>query len=132
MPFLKNFPMLARYHAMLESLPNPMPIQSVVRDSINHLLENIHTFNEHISHDSPFVHEFFTIIEREDASYDNCFSLLECLATFFREKVLRHKAEPAPMENSLLTHFERSGEWNPTDDSLVSRWYWLELPQRHR
>ena len=132
MPFSSNTQALRRFHTALADIPQPAPVQAVVRDCINHVLENARIFDAHVSGDSPFVKEFFATVKDLDTTCDGCFGVLECLVIFFREKTLRCPDVPCqPVEESLLQHFERSGHWDVSDDTLVTNWYWSELPQRY-
>lgn len=130
MPFSSNHAELLRYHSALAALTNPSPVQSVVRDSLGHILQYLQVFDTHIDAESPFVKEFMQMSRAVDTSSDACFSALECLALFFREKFLRSKQSPAAAEASLLHHFEESGKWDALDGTLVSQWYWQLLPTR--
>lgn len=133
MPFAKKFETLKQFHSRLQVLAHPTPLQATARDALTFLINNVNIFNRHVSHDTPFLREFFAIAENKDVSCESCFSLIECIVIFFREKALRiPHAAPAPEEEKLLRHFENSGEWEPVDGTLVSWWYWAELPLRHQ
>ena len=61
--------------------------------------------------------------------WDTAFGLLEDLAVFTREKVLRTGfADATETEGSLLCYFETSGYWKAGDGTLVSEAYYVTLP----
>lgn len=132
MSFPDKSRVLAAYQAALEALEKHSPVQVLVRDGMRQLQQNAVDFEQYVSPDSPFLKEFWETVKTREVSEDACFALLECMATFFREKALcRALDELAATEKSLLAYFERSGHWRPTDVTLVSQWYWQELPWRH-
>lgn len=63
------------------------------------------------------------------AMWDTAFGLLEDMAVFVREKVLRTGfANATETEGSLLRYFETSGYWKAGDGTLVSEAYYVTLP----
>ena len=133
MTFTVNIQTMEFFYAKLSSLAKPAPVQCVVRDSLRHVCDHARDFDKIVSKDSPFFKEFFCVLAQGDASADTCFSLLECLIIFCREKALFLGATTlAAMEHGLLSHFENSGEWDdPALQTLMAQWYWKVLPQRH-
>ncbi len=60
---------------------------------------------------------------------DTAFMLVEDMAALFRERILREpEAPPRDVEQALLAHFERCGEWLPADGTTVTDWYYVRLP----
>lgn len=60
---------------------------------------------------------------------DTAFMLVEDMAALFRERSLREpEAPPRDVEQALLAHFERCGEWLPADGTTVTDWYYVRLP----
>lgn len=132
MPFSTHIQTLRQYHAVLGEIPRPEPVQALVRDCVSHVLAHARSFDTYVSGDSPFLKEFLDAASCGDTSGDQCFSVLECLVIFFREKSLRSPdTSKHPLESSLLHHFESSGKWDANDGTLVTSWYWSKLPQRH-
>ncbi len=76
-----------------------------------------------------FFEHFCQCIPRDHLTVDDTFSLLEDMLIFIREKTLRapcrHTCE---QEKALLFWTESGQEWNPTDGSLFSHYYFYEIP----
>ena len=59
--------------------------------------------------------------------------MFECIVIFIR---MRQMAKPhtalSATEQEVLEYFETSDEWQDSDDTLVSQWYWKHLPEKCR
>lgn len=133
MAFTANAQMMEQFCAKLNALQQPSPTQEVLRDILCHVRHNTRSFDGNVSTDSPFFSEFFESLRSCDTCDDNCFSMLECVIIFCREKALRcYDEEVALMEHGILRYFEASGIWDdPGHETLVGQWYWSVLPQRY-
>ncbi len=56
------------------------------------------------------------------------FAMVESLALVMRETALRTGTPPTQAETALLKYFEESGNWSPKDKTLVSDYYYREIP----
>lgn len=133
MAFTTNAQMMEQFCAKLNAMQHPSPTQTVLRDILVYVHKNTRSFDGNISTDSPFFQEFFEALRSCSTCEDNCFSMLECMIIFCREKALRFGAEQLSlMEHGILRHFEKSGMWeDPARETLVSQWYWTVLPKRY-
>lgn len=84
-----------------------------------------------------FVQEAGSLLEDIVASagqQDNdidalCFTITECLAVIFRERVLcRPDGQARDIEARLFEYFENSKDWSPNDGNLVTYFYYTKLP----
>lgn len=133
MPFSTHLQSLSKIHDTLLSLEQPTQIQILVREATGHIIQNCTMFNGCVTLDTPFLREFFTSINTTSFPMgdENSFALFECLAIFFREKRLRLGAEKlAAPEQAVLTYFENSGHWSPSQTTLINDWYWHKLPKK--
>lgn len=133
MAFTANAQIMDQFCVKLNALQQPTPTQEVLRDILCHVRNNAQSFDGSVSTDSPFFQEFFDELRSCNTCDDNCFSMLECLIVFCREKTLRSHDEDIPLlEHGILRHFEVSGMWDdPEQATLVGQWYWSVLPQRY-
>lgn len=75
-----------------------------------------------------FFHELATLPQSDESHW---MSLFEDMAILFREHALGNAASEISLEGTrLLECFETCGLWAPGDGTLVSQWYWEELPRR--
>lgn len=133
MPFSTHLQSLSSIHDILLALERPTQIQTLVCDATGHIIQNCTMFNGCVTLDTPFLREFFTSINASTFATDEdaCFTLFECLAIFFREKRLRLGADKlAPAEQTVLTYFEHSGNWEPSQTTMINEWYWHKLPKK--
>lgn len=105
------------------------PIQLLFCQGLKFLMENSADFDTCVPEENPFYQEFVKLLRTGIAGDEDCFSLFECLAIFFRLR--QHEAPERPLsgiEKQILDHFEHCGEWQPQDNTLVSLWYWWRIP----
>ena len=105
------------------------PIQMLFCQGLKFLMDHAADFDACVPEENPFYQEFVKLLCAGIASDEDCFSLFECLAIFFRLR--QHQAPNRPLsgiEQQILHHFEHSGEWQPQDNTLVSLWYWWRIP----
>ena len=133
MPFTSNHAIMEHFCTKLSGLDKATPVQCVLRDVLRQICHQSRIFDQCVSKDSPFFHEFFDALRLGRTSDDCCFSILECLVIFCREKNLYFQGQALSLEErSLLNHFEGSGIWEaPGGQTLVGQWYWEVLPRRH-
>ncbi|WP_298995474.1 hypothetical protein [uncultured Desulfovibrio sp.] len=82
---------------------------------------------------NPFYQEFTKYLNQDALETDDLFSLFECLVIFIRmRQMARSGLELSPKEQSVLDYFESCGEWASRDNTLVSNWYWKQLPGKQR
>ena len=100
------------------------PTQLLFCQGLKFLIENVADFDACVPETNPFYQEFVKLLGAGIAGDEDCFSLFECLAIFFR---LRQHENPdralSPIEQQVLHHFEHCG-----DNTLVSLWYWWRIP----
>ena len=86
-----------------------------------------------IDDNNPFYQEFTNCAQQDAIGVDELFSLFECLVIFIR---MRQMAKPhtalSATEQEVLEYFEASDEWQDSDDTMVSQWYWKHLPEKCR
>ena len=91
-------------------------------DLMDSILHGISPFTEH------FFHELATLPQSDGSHW---LSLLEDMAVLFREHKLNREEETLVKEEyRLLEFFESSEMWKAGDGTLISFWYWEELPRR--
>lgn len=131
MPFTTNHALLETFNCALETVADPTPVQRLVREGIRFLMEHEAVFDACVSPDNPFREDFFKNLSAGETSHDACFALFECVTIFFREKRLRlGHLRLTSVEREVLRYFETTPEWTSDLNSLVSTWYWRQLPRR--
>lgn len=105
------------------------PTQLLFCGGLKYLIDNSAAFDACVEESNPFYQEFVKLLNTGLSGEEDCFSLFECLAIFFRLR--QHTEADRPMseiEKQVLQHFENCGEWQPQDNTLVSLWYWWRIP----
>lgn len=65
-----------------------------------------------------------------DKLFDQSFALLECLAVLGREVAFRKGPQQVhPAQAELMRYFEQSGHWRQDDGTLVTEYYYREVPR---
>jgi len=65
------------------------------------------------------------------ALQDCTFSLIECFAVILRERSLANPAQQLPpAQRKVLSYFENCGHWHPDDGTLVSQFYYKDIPEK--
>ena len=105
------------------------PIHLLFCQGLKFLMEYSADFDRCVPEENPFYQEFIKLLETGIVSDEDCFSLFECLAIFFRLRQQKSpERAPSDIERQILRHFEHCGEWQPQDNTLVSLWYWWRIP----
>ena len=80
---------------------------------------------------NPFYKEFTSCSQQDALGVDELFCMFECIVIFIR---MRQMAKPhtalSATEQEVLEYFETSDEWQDSDDTMVSQWYWKHLPEK--
>ena len=95
-------------------------------DGLHELRANAENYDACILASAFFRDELFRHLA-EDVTDDVVFALIEDMAVLMREKTLRC-SEAAPGEKKILEYFERSGNWEIGDGTLVSMFYHVYVP----
>lgn len=103
------------------------------RSGIMSLKEFSTDYDAIVDEHNPFYQEFTKYLKQDALETDDLFSLFECLVIFIRmRQMARSGLELSLREQSVLDYFESCGEWASRDDTLVSNWYWKQLPDKQR
>ena len=87
------------------------------------------SFDACVGEDNPFYKEFVLHLQAGVCMDEDCLSLFECLAIFFRiRQLIQKERNLSDTESKLLHYFETCGEWQPQDPTIVSHWYWWRIP----
>ena len=127
---------LSSHHTAMERLytastshASPRPAQKLFSQGLKHLLENCPDFDACVGEDNPFYQEFVLQLQNCVCLEEDCLSLFECLAIFFRIRQIVDKGRAlSDTEIQVLHYFETCGEWQPQDSTIVSFWYWWRIP----
>lgn len=130
----------------LQSLGIRQPVlpdlRLLVVGGLDCLARNARIFDETVNIPTPFTEHFSRTIEAAENENKRpkrhledpgavAFDLLEDMATFFRERTLKQGCTPLESaEKDVLECFETSGEWFPADGTMVSDWYYVQIPAR--
>lgn len=105
------------------------PTQLLFCRGLKYLLDHTAVFDACVDENNPFYQEFVNLLNAGLTNDEDCFSLFECLAIFFRLKQHENPDQAqSDIEKQVLNYFESSGEWQPQDNTLVSLWYWWRIP----
>ena len=97
------------------------PAQKLFSQGLKHLLENCPAFDACVDEDNPFYQEFVLQLPTSVCLEEDCLSLFECLAIFFRLRQMAASGIPlTDIERKVLHYFETCGEWQPHDATIVS------------
>ncbi len=120
--------------------PHGFEVRRLTADGLTCLARNASTFDATVLVPSPFSEHFSQAVtpfaatgtpEKIEDPAALAFSLLEDLVVFFRERFLKQGCMPLEnVESRVLDYFETCGEWCPTDGTLVSDWYYVQIPAR--
>ncbi len=115
-------------------------VPRLTADGLACLARNALAFDEAVLVPSPFSEHFSQVVssfaapdtpEKIEDPAALAFSLLEDLVVFFRERFLKQGCMPLEdVESEVLNYFETCGEWYPTDGTLISDWYYVQVPVR--
>ena len=127
---------LSSHHKAMERLytasisqASSRPAQKLFSQGLKHLLENSPAFDACVGEDNPFYQEFVLQLQTNICLEEDCLSLFECLAIFFRLRQMAANGVPLDgIERKVLHFFETCGEWQPQDPTIVSFWYWWRIP----
>lgn len=127
---------LSNYHEAMERLyrtctaqASHRPTDRLFSQGLKYLLENCPSFDACVSEDNPFYKEFVHHLQAGICMDEDCLSLFECLAIFFRiRQLIQKERNLSDTESKLLHYFETCGEWQPQDPTIVSHWYWWRIP----
>lgn len=127
---------LSNYHEAMERLyrtctaqASHRPTDRLFSQGLKYLLENCPSFDACVSEDNPFYREFVHHLQAGICMDEDCLSLFECLAIFFRiRQMIQKERNLSDTENKVLHYFETCGEWQPQDPTIVSHWYWWRIP----
>ena len=109
------------------------PVEKHFRSGIMSLKEFSTDYDAIVDEHNPFYQEFTKYLNQDALETDDLFSLFECLVIFIRmRQMARSGLELSPEEQSVLDYFESCGEWASRDNTLVSNWYWKQLPGKQR
>ena len=109
------------------------PFEKHFRSGIMSLKEFSTDYDAIVDEHNPFYQEFTKYLNQDALETDDLFSLFECLVIFIRmRQMARSGLELSPKEQSVLDYFESCGEWASRDNTLVSNWYWKQLPAKQR
>ena len=105
------------------------PTQLLFCQGLKFLMEHTADFDACVPEGNPFYQEFVKLLGTGIAGDEDCFSLFECLAIFFRLRQHENPDRPlSAIEKQVLYHFDHWGVWQPQDNTLVSLWYWWRIP----
>ena len=127
---------LSNYHEAMERLyrtcteqASHRPTDRLFSQGLKYLLENCPSFDACVGEDNPFYKEFVLHLQAGVCMDEDCLSLFECLAIFFRiRQLIQKERNLSDTESKLLHYFETCGEWQPQDPTIVSHWYWWRIP----
>ena len=127
---------LSNYHEAMERLyrtctaqASHRPTDRLFSQGLKYLLENCPSFDACVSEDNPLYKEFVHHLQAGICMDEDCLSLFECLAIFFRiRQMIQKERNLSDTENKVLHYFETCGEWQPQDPTIVSHWYWWRIP----
>ena len=109
------------------------PLENIFRSGLLALQEYRAEYDSIVDDKNPFYQEFTHCSQQDAIGVDELFSLFECLVIFIR---MRQMANPhialSASEQQVLEYFETCGEWTDCDDTVVSQWYWKQLPKKCR
>ncbi len=109
------------------------PFEKHFRSGFMSLKEFSTDYDAIVDEHNPFYQEFTKYLNQETLETDDLFSLFECLVIFIRmRQMTRPGVELSLREHSVLDYFESCGEWASRDNTLVSNWYWKQLPAKQR
>lgn len=128
--------------ALSEESAHEGEIRGITARGLKCLAHNAPAFDETVLVPSPFTEHFERVIglfggrEERLAQFSQdpgaiAFTILEDLSVFFRERLLKQGCVPLETaESNVLKWFETCGEWSPADGTLVSDWYYVQVPAR--
>ena len=109
------------------------PFENIFRSGLLAIQEYRADYDLIVDDQNPFYQEFTKFLSQDALETDDLFSLFECLVIFIRmRQMARSGLELSLREQSVLDYFESCGEWASRDNTLVSNWYWKQLPGKQR
>ena len=109
------------------------PIETHFRAGLMSLKEFSTDYDAIVDEHNPFYQEFTKYLNQDALETDDLFSLFECLVIFIRMRQMACSGiELSVREQNVLDYFESCGEWASRDNTLVSNWYWKQLPAKQR
>ena len=109
------------------------PFEKHFRSGFMSLKEFSTDYDSIVDEHNPFYQEFTKYLNQDALETDDLFSLFECLVIFIRmRQMARSGIELSVREQNVLDYFESCGEWASRDNTLVSNWYWKQLPAKQR
>ena len=132
MPLSDHFELMHRVCAKVRQ-QNDWPLESYFRSGLVSLKEFSAEYDSIVDEKNPFYQEFTKYLNQDALETDDLFSLFECLVIFIRmRQMARSGIELSVREQNVLDYFESCGEWASRDNTLVSNWYWKQLPAKQR
>ena len=109
------------------------PLENIFCSGLLALKEHRAEYDTIVDDKNPFYREFTNCSQQDALGVDELFCMFECIVIFIR---MRQMAKPhtalSATEQEVLEYFEASDEWQDSDDTMVSQWYWKHLPEKCR
>ena len=106
-------------------------LENIFCSALLALKEHRAEYDTIIDDKNPFYKEFTSCSQQDALGVDELFCMFECIVIFIR---MRQMAKPhtalSATEQEVLEYFEASDEWQDSDDTMVSQWYWKHLPEK--
>ena len=109
------------------------PLENIFCSGLLALKEHRAEYDTIVDDKNPFYREFTNCSQQDALGVDELFCMFECIVIFIRmRQMARSGLELSLREQNVLDYFESCGEWASRDDTLVSNWYWKQLPDKQR
>ena len=109
------------------------PFEKLFRSGLMSIREFSADYDDIVDEQNPFYQEFAKYLHQDALETEDLFSLFECMVIFIRmRQMARSGIELSVREQNVLDYFESCGEWASRDNTLVSNWYWKQLPAKQR
>ncbi len=134
MSLIQHTHAIAQFSQRLKHVESKTLIQHYALEALEVIHKQPESFKIFACIDAPFYQEFSNTIIGHSTNVDTCFSLLECLIIFFREKQLSlsENQQLSKSEQKILNFYETSNLWDLDDGTLMHLWYWHILPSKYR